>query len=113
MPRVNLDAASPSLDGTAYALTAANADGDAVMPGTVLHVQNGSGAPITVTVITGGTAQGYAIADHTVTVPAGAGRLIGPIPGGDIWPQTSGATRGRIHVDYSAVASVTRGVIGR
>ncbi len=113
MPRVNVEAVSPSLDGTAYTLTAANADGDAIMPGSVLHVVNGSAAPITVTVVTGGTAQGYAIADHPVVIPAGGGRLIGPIPGGDIWPQTSGATRGRIHVDYSAVASVTRGVIGR
>jgi hypothetical protein len=97
--------------GTAYALAAAPVDGDALPPNAVLHVKNGAGAPITLTVVTPSTVDGLAIGDFTATVPAGGERLVGPFPEAH-FRQTSGATKGLVHIDYSSVTSVTRAVIG-
>lgn len=107
MARVNLSAAKPTMTGQAVTYAAAPADGDAVRPHTTLLVKNGSGSPITVTLVTGGTASGYAVADPTVSVGAGAEVAIGDFSD-PIFRQTSGATKGLIHVDYSSVTSVTR-----
>lgn len=114
MARQTPAAVRPSKAGTAFALSAAPAvvDGDAIPPDAVLYVLNSSGSPITLTVVTPGvSADNLAIGDYTVTVPAGAGRLVGPFPD-QVYVQQSGATSGLVHIDYSSTTTVTRAVIG-
>lgn len=45
-----------------------------------LHVKNGSGSPITVTIVTTVTVDSLAVADLAVAIPAGEERMIGPFP---------------------------------
>lgn len=95
--------------GVAPALAAASAGGDRITPSsdTFLHVKNGGGAPITVTVAATEKLDGdIALASDAVTVAAGAEALIGPFP-----PQAYSAVDGSglADVTYSAVASVTVG----
>lgn len=102
-----------TLAGTNVALTAPNADGDIIPAGQVaLRVLNGSGAPITVTVITPGTVAGLAIADATATIPAAGQRDIGPFPA-SVFAQPADAVVGplQVLVDYSAITSVTRALV--
>jgi hypothetical protein len=57
--------------------------GDQFLPSedTILHVKNGSGGALTVTVVTPGVAApDVPIADTQVSVPAGDDRFIGPFP---------------------------------
>lgn len=110
MARVTPSAVRPSKAGTAYALSAPTVEGDAIGPAEVLHVKNGSGGSITLTVVTPGTVDGLAIGDYTLTIPAAGERLVGPFPEPH-FRQPSGATKGRVHIDYSSVTSVTRAVI--
>jgi len=71
-----------------------------------IHVTNGSGGAITVTIETGGTVDGLAIADRTVSVPAGEERLIGPFP-----KSTYDDGDGLVQLTYSAVTSLTVAVL--
>jgi hypothetical protein len=66
-----------------------------------LVVKNGSGAPITVTLDIKQTVDGQAVTDPTVTIAAGASKIIGPFPTG-IYNDTNG----RAGVTYSAVTTV-------
>lgn len=68
-----------------------------------VEVFNGGGSPITVTLDVQATLDGAAVTDPTVSVPAGARRMIGPFPTG-IYNNTS---TGRARVAYSGVTSVT------
>ncbi len=94
--------------GTIPAYVAAAAGGDKVSPGptTWLHVKNGGGAPITVTVdsVTP-CSQG---SDHNlaVVVNNGAEKMIGPLPA----DRFASAVDGLVAVTYSAVTTVTVGV---
>lgn len=64
---------NPGLAGAQITTATASGGGDKVSPGTRVHVHNGQGAAITVTVATPGTARGgLAIADKTVTVTNGS-----------------------------------------
>ena len=83
----------------------ANTEGNSFLPaqGRALTVRNGSGSTITVTVPTPGTIEGLAIPERTFTVAAGAVGVFAPGASAGIYEQTGGV----IHVDYSAVASVT------
>lgn len=87
--------------------TAANTDGHQVVaqPGLVAIVRNGSGGSIDVTVPTPATVKGLAIADRLVPVPAGATRAV----------DLSGAeylqADGLVYINYSAITTVTVGVI--
>lgn len=115
MARNVITAVAPTIDGNPYAFSAVSAvvgDGDAVLPGTVLLINNASGAGVTITIVTGGTSdQALAISDFTFTIPAGTQEAVGPIPGGPTWVQPSGATAGRVHIDYSASTSITRAAL--
>lgn len=95
--------------GATVAFEPANVDGNSFRPalGRVLHVRNSSGSAITVTLPTPGTASGLAIADRTLSVAAGAHGAIslGPVP--VPYLQTDGV----VHVDYSAVTTVTVAVV--
>lgn len=73
---------------------------------TVLWVVNGSGAPITVTVVTPKTVSGLAVADQAVVIAAGAQALIGPFS-----RDAFGDANGQAGIDYSATATVTRTAI--
>lgn len=111
MPRETPAVSRPSQDGATVTSGAAPVDGDAIPPNAFLRVTNGGAAAITLTVVTPGTVgSGLAISDHTITVPAGATRLVGPFPENH-YRQNSGTTKGLVHVDYSAVTSVTREVL--
>jgi len=83
---------------------AANADGESVdNNGRVfLHIKNGSGVSVTVTIQTPGTVDGLAVADRTVVIPAGEERMPGVFPPAD-YNQSDGA----VYVDFSAVTTVT------
>ncbi|HEY0638715.1 MAG TPA: hypothetical protein VGD67_13780 [Pseudonocardiaceae bacterium] len=99
--------------GLAPNLTGPVADGDIIDSGACwLHVLNGSGAPITVTVQTPVTVDGLPLDDLEVAVPASGTRLIGPFPA-RTFAQASDAPvgAGRVLVDYSSVTSVTRAVV--
>lgn len=107
MARAQLVPISPSLEGTLVTYAAPTADGDAARPGTILHVKNAHTVPTVITLVTGGTVDGLAVADPTITVANATEKLI-VIPGG-VYPQTTGATKGQVHIDYSVIdAAITR-----
>lgn len=92
--------------GLAASYTAASGGGDKMSltaANTFLHVKNGGGSPITVTITTqANQIDGLTIPDRTVTVAASADKMIGPITQarhGDINQQAS--------IAYSAVTTVT------
>ena len=111
MPRTAVTPQAASGAGSTVTFEPANTDGNSFTPkqGRALHVRNGSASPITVTVPTPVTSEGLAVADRTVTVAAGAHGVFAPgsaaVSG--IYAQTDGA----VHVDYSAVTTVTVAVI--
>lgn len=96
----------PVIAGTAPTL-AAPAASDTVQVGTILIVKNGSGAGITVTMVTPGTLEtGDAYPDKAYTVNAGA----------EAWIPVLAEYRnsaGVAAVTFSAVASVTAAAINR
>lgn len=95
--------------GVAPSYAAANGGGDTFVPDkdTFLHVKNGSGGALTVTVAVPGTERyGVATADLAVSVPAGAERMMGPFPA-DVFADSSIA--GSAAVTYSGVTSLTIG----
>lgn len=110
MARQNIPSVNPSIAGVTLPFTQPDAAGDGVRPNAIVLVNNGSGSPITVTLVTGGTAGDYAIADPTVTVAAGEIKAIGPFSA--LFPQPSGVDTGWVYLNYSSVTSVTRAVLG-
>lgn len=112
MARVSLATQQITAAGLTPALTAPTVDGDVMdSNNAAVMVTNGSGAPINVTIQTPATAAGLAVEERIVAVAAGATKLIGPFPR-EIYGQPSGADKGRVYVNYSAQASVTRGAVG-
>lgn len=104
--RVTTDGIDPAAVDTAANL----ADGNSFTwaKGRLLWVANGDDTPLTVTVVTPVTVgrAALAVADATVTVPAGGQRLCGPFG-----PEFRRAD-GSVHVDYTgADASVTVAVL--
>jgi hypothetical protein len=90
--------------GIVPAYTSANADGHSIANRgrTALHVKNGSGASINVTLVTAATVGGRAVADDVVAIGAGAEKIIGPLDEA-VFNQADGT----VSVDFSAVSSVT------
>jgi len=72
---------STAFTGLDATYNAASPGGDKVKAGgnVLLHVKNGGGSPITVTLTTPGDVGGLAIADPVTTVPAGEDRFIGAL----------------------------------
>jgi hypothetical protein len=95
-------------DGLNPSYLAANAS-DKFVPGdrTFLHVKNGGGSSINVTIVTPKTEGDLAVADQVVAVPNAGERLIGPFP-----PRLFGddADAGKTTVNYSGTTSVTAAV---
>jgi len=89
--------------GPTYQAAAGGGDKCVTGPGVYIHVKNGGGSPITVTLTTPGTVDGLAIADRAVTV-ANAGEQKIPIT--DLYKSP---TDGLCAIGYSGVTSVTVG----
>lgn len=90
--------------GAAFAPVAASGGGDKVAPSSrgALLVENGGVGSITVTIVVpGSTDYGQAEPDYTVTVAAGASKLIGP------FPADLADSDGLVSITYSGVTSVT------
>lgn len=88
-------------------LLAAAGGGDAFAPGidTFVRINNGGGAPITVTFVTPTLVGGLALADGGGSVTNAQSRLFGPFP-----PELfQDPTTGLVVVTYSAVTTVTIG----
>lgn len=94
--------------GVTPTLAAAAGGGDTFTPGPnlFLFVTNGGGSPITVTVVTPGTARGQAISDLSVSVTNGQSRLIRISPADFFADPSTGVG----NITYSGVTSVTVGV---
>ena len=98
------------LQATYSAAPGAGAGNGSAIDGTgdiVLHVKNGGGAPITVTVITGGTLEGEPVADKAITVTNGTEKFIGPFRPTAFNQPSGGSNPNQVLVDYSAITSVT------
>jgi hypothetical protein len=93
--------------GTAPTYAAASVGGDTAPVGKdlFLHVFNGSGASITVTVVTPGTVNGLAIADAALVIPAGDQ---GFVPLAKMYRNPS---TGLANITYSAVTTVEVAVL--
>lgn len=85
-----------------YAAAAGGGDAFANAGKTFFHAKNGGGGSITLTFTTPATIEGVAIADPTVTIDAGAEKMVGPFP-----PSVFNDANGRVAVAYSGVTSVT------
>lgn len=104
MPRTAITPQQVVAGGLEVSYEPANVDGNSISGASTrrdLTVKNGSAASINVTIPTPGTVDGLAIADRVVAVPAGAEMRIRT--DGRPYRQLGGA----VHVDYSAVTSVT------
>lgn len=93
-------------DGLAGTYTAPTANNDQVANNgrRVVHVKNGSGSSLTVTVNIGGAINGHTPAAIPVTIAAAADKYFGPFPASYNQPD------GNVYLDYSAVATITRTV---
>lgn len=102
--------AQPATDaGLTPAYTAADAANGMtyrLVPHRALHVKNGGGSSITVTIITPLTVNGLAVADRTVTVAAG-GETVISLGVDNAYQQADGTA----YVDFSSATSVTVAVI--
>lgn len=118
MPRTVRTAQTIVRTGLTPSYTAVDAANGEVFDNAVqdkfLHVKNGSGAGITVTVGVGATVDGLTVPDLAISIGAGAEKIIGPFPN-SIYGQAdvdSGITQG-VLVDYSAGTSVTAALFAR
>ena len=108
MARTMLVAQQPTSGGLNPVYSAANADGHALYLDrhSVLEVVNGSGGSVTVTFVTPGTTDAGSIPDKAVAIPAGERRKFNFANALSLYKQADGT----IHVDFSAVTSVTVGL---
>jgi hypothetical protein len=83
----------------------ATSGGDKVMPGdrVFLHVKNGAGSTVTVTIAANPTSRGLTVTPPAVSVPASGDRFIGPLPA-DTY---AAASDGLVAITYSSATSVT------
>lgn len=102
MARTAITPQAITVTGTAVTYEAANVAGNSVRmgPARAIHVKNGDGSGITVTMQTPGSVAGLAIAERTVTIPATSERFIRL---DDVLRRDDDFA----YVDYSAITSVT------
>lgn len=107
MPRTALASQVVADEGITPVYSAANIDGHSLEGGgdVILHVKTGASG-CTVTIQTGGTLMGEAVAEKAVVIAANSERFIGRFPAA-LYNQPSGADAGKVYVDFSAVATVT------
>jgi hypothetical protein len=107
MPSTPLTVTPITRAGIAPTLAAANVDGHTIPSNTgriFLHINNASGAPVTVSAAIPKSVDGVAVPAKTLSVPAGAARLFGPFPRDDYNDAT-----GAVAISFSAVTDVTVG----
>jgi hypothetical protein len=94
-----------TIGGVNATYAAAGASGDKVAPGdrVFLHVKNGAGSTVTVTIAANPTASGLTVTSPTVSVPASGDRFIGPLAKADF----AAASDGLVAITYSSNTSVT------
>lgn len=94
--------------GVTQSLSAASGDGHqfANTGEEVVIVDNDYTETITLTIVTGGTVGGLAIADVDVAVAAGATALAGPFDTA-IFNQASGAAAGKVYLTFNAAVTGT------
>lgn len=95
--------------GVAPTYAAAAGGGDNFIPDkdVFLHVKNGSGGSITVTVTVPSKYRGKTVTNEATAVPAGAERMIGPFPA-DVYADPANSGLGAL--GYSGVTSLTVGI---
>jgi hypothetical protein len=95
--------------GIAPTYNAASGGGDKFAPGrdTYVHIKNGGGGSITATFAVDLDVEDLAVADATVTVPAGAERIAGPFSA----HLFEDSADGLVHVAWSGTTSVTFAVV--
>jgi hypothetical protein len=100
---------SVDTDGLAATYHAASAGGDKVAPSEscFLHVKNGGGSPVTVTLVTPGTVDSLAITDRTVSVPATTGERFIKVPASIYRDPADGLAS----ITWSGTTSVTFAVL--
>lgn len=111
MAKVALTLQAVSTAGLTPSFGAANADGYAIDNSSgraAIYVKNGGGAGITVTLEIPGSIDGVAKADKTVSIGAGAEKIIGFFPR-NVYDQTEPDTSmaNAVGVTFSSVTSVT------
>jgi len=94
-------------DGLTPVFAAANVDGHVLDPDSYIEVINGAGAPINVTIETGGTLAGLALADVVVVVAAGARAKIGGFDRRAFCRPTGVSDADKIYVNFSSVTTIT------
>lgn len=105
MARTALVTQTPTYSGTVPTYAAADAANGMYFSNTgrsILHVKNGGGGSINVTIATPGTADGLALPDQVVAVAAGAEKMIS-LRNTGVYTQPDGTT----YVDFSGATSVT------
>ena len=107
MARTELEVQEIVRAGVEPTYEAANSDGEefanADSARTFLHVKNGSGGSINVTIVTPNVVDDdLAVGDRVVAVPAGEERMIGEFP-----PANYNQSDDTVDVNFSAVGSVT------
>lgn len=95
--------------GAEPTFVAASGGGDKFVPDDDVHLEfiNGSGSPITATVVTPGNVDGEAVADRTITLPANKRTKAGPFPKQVF---ANNADGGKAAITYSDVTTLTVGV---
>lgn len=103
-----LAATTAAVTGTTFTATAAAGGGDKFLNygNERLYSKNGGGGSITLTITPGGTPGGLTLSAVTVTVAAGAEKIVGPFN-----PQYFNDSSGYVNLTYSGVSSVTVAVI--
>lgn len=89
--------------GPTYAAAAGGGDKCEVGDRVFLHVKNGGGSPITVTLTSVAAFRGQAVSNVTVSVPASGERMIGPLSSDLL----QNASDGLCAIGYSSATSVT------
>lgn len=94
-----------ALSGLAPSYATAAGGGDKCETGerNFLHVKNGAGSPVTVTLTTTALVKGQSVTNVTVSVPAAGERMIGPLSSDLL----RNASDGLCAIGYSSATSVT------
>ena len=86
-----------------YASAAGGGDKCEVGDRNFLHVKNGAGSPVTVTLTSTAAVRGQSVSNVTVSVPAAGERMIGPLTSDLL----RNASDGLCGIGYSSATSVT------
>lgn len=112
MARTSVTTVVPTLGGALATPDAPIADGDIIDAGAVRLLVACGATGTTVSIITPATVDGLAVADAGGAVAPDTARVFGPFPA-RLFAQPADAPvgAGRVLVDYSSVATVTRKVL--